>query len=99
MPRRQTALTAQQILDSYDIAENESSDNEIDYIEKRIETSEDEAISSSDEEEEDLARSSSLPSSTTCEMINYDSRNVLYGRDTKSICQYSSSDIFSTNSS
>jgi hypothetical protein len=50
MPLRPVALTAQQIIESYDLNDNESSDDEIDLIEKRIDTSEDEANSSFDEE-------------------------------------------------
>jgi hypothetical protein len=50
MPLRRVDLTAQQIIESYDLNDNESSDDEIDLIEKRIDTSEDEANSSFDEE-------------------------------------------------
>ena len=49
MSERLGVLTAQQILESYDLAENESSDDELDSIEKRIETTEDEANSSTDD--------------------------------------------------
>ena len=49
MSERLGVLTAQQILESYDLAENESSDDELDSIEKRIETTEDEANSSPDD--------------------------------------------------
>jgi hypothetical protein len=56
MPRHPLALTAQQILESYDLTENQSSDNEDDLIERRIETSEDEAYTSPDDEDDDISK-------------------------------------------
>ena len=56
MPRHPLALTAQQILESYDLTENQSSDNEDDLIERRIETSEDEAYTSPDDEDDEISK-------------------------------------------
>jgi hypothetical protein len=82
MPLRPVALTAQQIIESYDLNDNESSDDEIDLIEKRIDTSEDEANSSFDEELGEDSFLTSLPTSTT-EILNFDTRNIVYCRETK----------------
>ena len=83
MPLRLVALTAQQIIESYDLNDNQSSDDVIDLIEKRIDTSEDEANSSFDEQEGEDSILTSLPTSTTVEMINFDSCNKVFGRETK----------------
>ena len=60
MPRHPLALTAQQILESYDLTENQSSDNEDDLIERRIETSEDEAYTSPDDEDDEISKLTSF---------------------------------------
>jgi hypothetical protein len=52
-------------------------------IEKRIDSSEDEANSSFDEELGEDSILISLPTSTTVEMLNFDTRNKVYGRETK----------------
>jgi hypothetical protein len=83
MPLRRVDLTAQQIIESYDLNDNESSDDEIDLIEKRIDTREDEADCSIDEGLGEDSILTSLPTSTTVEILNFDTRNIVYGRETK----------------
>jgi hypothetical protein len=60
-----------------------TSDDEIDLIEKRIDTSEDEANSSFDKQEGEDSILTSSPKSSTVEMLNLDSRNKVYGKETK----------------
>ena len=78
MSRRVTALTAQQILESYDFAQDESSEDEIDLIEKRVDTSEDEENESPLEQDDDLMQSASQ------DIIDFgSSKNIILGRQTK----------------